>query len=49
MLCTTGVVLRVLVSKGSHSSKTGRVKDEISGITHIIMVLVNYFLSLARA
>ncbi|KAH1263618.1 DExH-box ATP-dependent RNA helicase DExH6 [Glycine max] len=37
VLCTTGVLLRVLVSKGSHSSKIGRVKDEISGITHIIM------------
>ncbi|KAK7385921.1 hypothetical protein VNO78_31892 [Psophocarpus tetragonolobus] len=37
VLCTTGVLLRVLVSKGSHSSKIGHVKDDISGITHIIM------------
>ncbi|MED6135095.1 hypothetical protein PIB30_042981 [Stylosanthes scabra] len=36
VLCTTGVLLRVLVSKGS-SSKTGPMKDDISGITHIIM------------
>ncbi|CAJ1971301.1 unnamed protein product [Sphenostylis stenocarpa] len=37
VLCTTGVLLRVLVSKGSHSSKKGHMKDDISGITHIIM------------
>ncbi|KAL9315983.1 hypothetical protein ACSQ67_016984 [Phaseolus vulgaris] len=37
VLCTTGVLLRVLVSKGSRSSKIGHMKDDISGITHIIM------------
>ncbi|XP_015973252.1 DExH-box ATP-dependent RNA helicase DExH6 isoform X1 [Arachis duranensis] len=37
VLCTTGVLLRVLVSKSSCSSKTGPIKDDISGITHIIM------------
>ncbi|KAL2316839.1 hypothetical protein Fmac_030715 [Flemingia macrophylla] len=37
VLCTTGVLLRVLVARGSHSSQIGRVKDDISGITHIIM------------
>ncbi|KAK7320435.1 hypothetical protein VNO77_29902 [Canavalia gladiata] len=37
VLCTTGVLLRVLVTKGSHWSKTGPAKDDISGITHIIM------------
>ncbi|XP_061342790.1 DExH-box ATP-dependent RNA helicase DExH6-like [Gastrolobium bilobum] len=37
VLCTTGILLRMLVSKGSHLSKMGPVKDDISGITHIIM------------
>ncbi|XP_027331217.1 DExH-box ATP-dependent RNA helicase DExH6 isoform X1 [Abrus precatorius] len=37
VLCTTGVLLRVLVSKGSHWSKKGPGKDDGSGITHIIM------------
>ncbi|XP_047180818.1 DExH-box ATP-dependent RNA helicase DExH6-like [Vigna umbellata] len=37
VLCTTGVLLRVLVSKGYHSSKIGHMKDDVSGITHIIM------------
>ncbi|XP_020234022.1 DExH-box ATP-dependent RNA helicase DExH6 [Cajanus cajan] len=37
VLCTTGVLLRLLVSRGSHLSKIGHVKDDISGITHIIM------------
>ncbi|KAJ1388004.1 R3H domain [Sesbania bispinosa] len=37
VLCTTGVLLRVLVSKGSSSSKMKAAKDDISGITHIIM------------
>ncbi|KAK7300204.1 hypothetical protein RJT34_11041 [Clitoria ternatea] len=37
VLCTTGVLLRVLVSKGSHKSTIGPVSDDISGITHIIM------------
>ncbi|KAK2431476.1 DExH-box ATP-dependent RNA helicase DExH6 [Trifolium repens] len=37
VLCTTGVLLRVLVSKGSHQSKKKHAKDTISNITHIIM------------
>ncbi|KAE9596328.1 hypothetical protein Lal_00048828 [Lupinus albus] len=37
VLCTTGVLLRVLVSKGSRGTKMGSAKDDISGITHIIM------------
>ncbi|XP_058743045.1 DExH-box ATP-dependent RNA helicase DExH6 isoform X2 [Vicia villosa] len=37
VLCTTGLLLRVLVSKGSRRSKMKHVKDEISDITHIIM------------
>ncbi|CAI8586746.1 unnamed protein product [Vicia faba] len=37
VLCTTGVLLRVLVSKGSRRSKMKHMKDEISDITHIIM------------
>ncbi|XP_014504871.1 DExH-box ATP-dependent RNA helicase DExH6 [Vigna radiata var. radiata] len=37
VLCTTGVLLRVLVSKGYHSSKIGHMKDDVSEITHIIM------------
>lgn len=43
MLCTTGVLLRVLVSEGSRRcrSKMKHVKDAISDITHIIMVLLN--------
>lgn len=37
VLCTTGVLLRVLVSKGSRRSMKNPAKDEISDITHIIM------------
>ncbi|GAU22186.1 hypothetical protein TSUD_252140 [Trifolium subterraneum] len=37
VLCTTGVLLRVLVSKGSRQSKMKHAKDAISNITHIIM------------
>ncbi|KAK7276725.1 hypothetical protein RIF29_17870 [Crotalaria pallida] len=37
VLCTTGVLLRVLVSKGSRLTKNGSAQDDISGITHIIM------------
>ncbi|CAJ2634209.1 unnamed protein product [Trifolium pratense] len=37
VLCTTGVLLRVLVSKGSGPSKMKHAKDGISNITHIIM------------
>ena len=36
VLCTTGILLRVLVSKGFRRSKN-LVKDDISDITHIIM------------
>ena len=38
VLCTTGVLLRVLVSRGSSTMRNGTMKDDISGITHIIMV-----------
>ncbi|XP_020228857.1 DExH-box ATP-dependent RNA helicase DExH6 isoform X2 [Cajanus cajan] len=37
VLCTTGVLLKVLVSTGSHFLKTRSVKDDIPCISHIIM------------
>ncbi|XP_061357647.1 DExH-box ATP-dependent RNA helicase DExH6-like isoform X2 [Gastrolobium bilobum] len=37
IVCTTSVLLKVLASKGSCWSKTLSVKEEFSGITHIIM------------
>nr|KYP54700.1 ATP-dependent RNA helicase Dhx29 [Cajanus cajan] len=41
VLCTTGVLLKVLVSTGSHFLKTQSVKDDISSISHIIMDEIN--------
>ncbi|TKY46728.1 ATP-dependent RNA helicase YTHDC2 [Spatholobus suberectus] len=37
VLCTTEVLLKVLLSTGSHFLKTRSVKDDISSISHIIM------------
>ncbi|KAK7304961.1 hypothetical protein VNO77_42857 [Canavalia gladiata] len=37
VLCTTGVLLKALVSNSSHLLKIGSSKNEISGLTHIIM------------
>ncbi|XP_027343408.1 DExH-box ATP-dependent RNA helicase DExH6-like [Abrus precatorius] len=37
VLCTTGVLLKFLVSKGSHIFKRQSAKDDISSISHIIM------------
>ncbi|RDX62838.1 DExH-box ATP-dependent RNA helicase DExH6, partial [Mucuna pruriens] len=37
VLCTTGVLLKLLVSTGSHFRKTQSEKDDISSISHIIV------------
>jgi len=46
MFCTNGVLLRVLIGRGTNTSKTRNPKksldDAIMGISHIIVVMLYY-------